>query len=102
MIACPRHIARAYQFEELAEQWQTGPLLGIEPRLLNDDRILRAMSDLGGDPRAMEGVLYMLVIGTSKKAGLPHKCTVLCCQDTIFKIKGSVVGSSQTVMFHLA
>lgn len=38
MIACPRHITRTYKFQEMAERWQTGPLLGIEPSLLNDDR----------------------------------------------------------------
>ena len=36
MIVCPRHITRAYQFEEMGEKWQTGPLLGIEPKLLTD------------------------------------------------------------------
>jgi len=71
MIACPRYITRAYQFQEMAEKWQTGPLLGIEPALLNDDRILRAMSALGAEPQTMQEVLYKLVMEAGEKAGIP-------------------------------
>jgi hypothetical protein len=39
MIACPRHVTRTYEFEGMAKQWRTGPLVGIEPFLLNDDRL---------------------------------------------------------------
>ena len=41
MIACPRHITRAYQYEEMVEKWQTGPLLGIEPKLLTLQRSIK-------------------------------------------------------------
>lgn len=51
MIACPRNIILAYKFEEMAEQWRIEPLLGIEPSLLNDDRIGRAMSAIGENPQ---------------------------------------------------
>jgi hypothetical protein len=35
MIACPRNITPTYKFEKIAQEWRTGPLLGIEPSLLN-------------------------------------------------------------------
>ncbi|MFZ3100634.1 MAG: hypothetical protein WA113_00215 [Desulfitobacteriaceae bacterium] len=43
----------------------------MEPNLLNDDRFGRAMTELGGDKKAMEEVLYNLVMDSSKKAGIP-------------------------------
>ena len=71
MIACPRHITPAYKFVEMAEEWQTGPLLGIEPRLLNDDRIGRAMSLAGANHKSLEEVLINLVINAGRQAGIP-------------------------------
>jgi len=86
MIACPRHITRAYQYEEMAEKWQTGPLLGIEPKLLNDDRIGRALTELGGDKKSMEEVLYNLVMDSSKKAGIPLNKFIL--DTTLLQLSG--------------
>ena len=86
MIACPRHITRAYQYEEMAEKWQTGPLLGIEPKSLNDDRIGRALSELGGDKRSMEEILYNLVMDASRKAGIPLNKFIL--DTTLLQLSG--------------
>ncbi|NTW73081.1 MAG: IS1634 family transposase [Eubacteriaceae bacterium] len=86
MIACPRHITRAYQYEEMAEKWQTGPLLGIDPKLLNDDRIGRALTELGGDKKSMEEVLYNLVMDSSKKAGIPLNKFIL--DTTLLQLSG--------------
>ncbi len=86
MIACPRHITRTYQYEEMAEKWQTGPLLGIEPKLLNDDRIGRALTELGGDKKSMEEVLYNLVMDASKKAGIPLNKFIL--DTTLLQLSG--------------
>ena len=86
MIACPRDITRAYKFVEIAEKWQTGPLLGIEPTLLNDDRIARAMTALGKDSKVMEEVLYNLVMDASKKAGIPLNKFIL--DTTLLQLSG--------------
>ena len=86
MIACPRHITRVYQYEKMGEKWQTGPLLGIEPKLLNDDRIGRALTELGGDKKAMEEVLYNLVMDSSKKAGIPLNKFIL--DTTLLQLSG--------------
>ena len=67
MIACPRNITPAYKFEEMAKQWRTGPLLGIEPSLLNDDRIGRAMSAIGANPQNLQEVLYNMIMDAGKK-----------------------------------
>jgi transposase len=67
MIACPRRITRAYKFEEMAVVWQTGPLLGIEPNLLNDDRIGKALDLLGIIPQTMKEILEVMVIDAGKR-----------------------------------
>ena len=95
MIACPRHITRAYQYEEMAEKWQTGPLLGIEPKLLNDDRIGRALTELGGDKKSMEEVLYYLVMDSSKKAGIPLNKFIL--DTTLLQLSGDFKGAPKVV-----
>jgi hypothetical protein len=95
MIACPRHITRAYQYEEMAEKWQTGPLLGIEPKLLNDDRIGRALTELGGDKRSMEEVLYNLVMDSSKKAGIPLNKFIL--DTTLLQLSGDFKDAPKVV-----
>ena len=95
MIACPRHITRAYQYEEMAEKWQTGPLLGIEPKLLNDDRIGRALTELGGDKKAMEEVLYNLVMDSSKKAGIPLNKFIL--DTTLLQLSGDFKDAPKVV-----
>lgn len=51
MITCTRNITPTYKFEEMVKQWRTGPLLCIEPSLLNDDRMSRAMSAIGAEPQ---------------------------------------------------
>ena len=86
MIACPRHITRAYHYEEMAEKWQTGLLLGIEPKLLNDDRIAKALTALGGDKKSMEEVLYNLVMDSSRKAGIPLNKFIL--DTTLLQLSG--------------
>ena len=95
MIACPRHITRAYHYEEMAEKWQTGPLLGIEPKLLNDDRIGRALTALGVDKRSMEEVLSMLVVHASKKAGIPLNKFIL--DTTLLQLSGDFKDAPKVV-----
>ena len=95
MIACPRHITRAYQFGEMGEKWQTGPLLGIEPKLLTDDRIGRALTELGGDKKSMEEVLYNLVMDSSKKAGIPLNKFIL--DTTLLQLSGDFKDAPKVV-----
>ena len=95
MIACPRHITRAYQFEEMGEKWQTGPLLGIEPKLLTDDRIGRALTALGGDKKSMEEVLSILVLHASKKAGIPLNKFIL--DTTLLQLSGDFKDAPKVV-----
>ena len=95
MIACPRHITRAYQYEEMAEKWQTGPLLGIEPKLLNDDRIGRALTDLGVDKKSMEEVLYNLVMDSCKKVGIPLNKFIL--DTTLLQLSGDFKDAPKVV-----
>lgn len=86
MVACPRRITRAYKFEETAVVWQTGPLLGIEPNLLNDDRIGNALDLLGIIPQTMEEILQTLVIDASKRDGLPLNRFIL--DTTVLQLDG--------------
>ena len=86
MIAHPRNITRVYKFEEMAEKWHTGPLLGIEPSILNDDRILRTMSVFGEDISTMQEVLFMLVIEASKNANIPLSKFIL--DTTLLELSG--------------
>lgn len=87
MIARPRHITRTYEFEEMAKQWRTGPLLGIEPSLLNDDRIGRALSALGAEPKAMQEVLFHMVTDAGKKAGIPLNKFIV--DTTLLQLSGT-------------
>jgi len=95
MIACPRHMTRTYEFERMAEQWRTGPLLGIEPCLLNDDRIGRAMSHIGGVPRTMQEVLFQMVINAGKKAGIPLNKFIL--DTTLLQLSGTFKNAPKVV-----
>ncbi|MDA8212220.1 MAG: hypothetical protein M0021_10130 [Clostridia bacterium] len=65
MLAYPKHLTRIYKIEEMAHLWKTGLLLGICPTVLNDDRILRALSALGQAGTVMEETLHLLAIHTS-------------------------------------
>ena len=86
MIACPRSISPSYKFEDRARDWRTGPLLGIEPTLLNDDRIGRAMSAVGADPDTMEEVLFNMVMNAGRKAGIPLNKFIL--DTTVLELDG--------------
>ena len=86
MIACPRNITRTYKIQEMAADWQTGPLLGIEPSLLTDDRILGAMSKLGKQSSVMEEILYKLVMEAGEKADIPLNKFIL--DTTLLQLSG--------------
>lgn len=86
MVARLRYLTPAYKFEEMAEQWCTGPLLGIAPSLLNDDRIGRVLSALGANTETMEEVLFKLVMEAGKKAGIPLNKFML--DTTVLKLDG--------------
>lgn len=95
MIACPRSISPAYKFEEKAKEWRTGALLGIEPSLLNDDRIGRAMSAVGADPNTMEEVLYNMIMNAGKKAGIPLNRFIL--DTTVLQLDGKFENAPKVV-----
>ncbi len=86
MIARPRNITPAYKFEEMAEIWRTGPLLGIYPSMLNDDRIGRAMSLLGKNTETMEEVLFNLIVAAAQKATIPLNSFMV--DTTVLELKG--------------
>lgn len=71
MIASPDEPTRIYKFEQLAEDWQTDPALGICPTLLNDDRILRALTSLGESKDRMDGFLHALTVETCNRYEIP-------------------------------
>lgn len=71
MLAYPKDLIRIYKVEDMAHMWQTGPLLGICPTLLNDDRILRALSKLGNVSTVMEETLHLLIVHTAQRYGIP-------------------------------
>lgn len=91
MIAFPRDITRTYKIEEMAKIWYTGPLLGIEPSLLNDDRILRAMSILGVKQETMHEVLFKLVVDVCKKEKIPLNTFIL--DTTVLELSGKFEGA---------
>ena len=86
MIACPRNITPDYKFEKMAREWRTGPLLGIEPSLLNDDRIGRAMSAIGTEPQNLQEVLFSMIMDTAKKEGIPLNKFIL--DTTLLELDG--------------
>jgi transposase len=86
MIACPSTITPVYKFEEKAVEWHTGPLLGIEPSHLNDDRIGRVMSMLGADSENLQGVLFIMIMNAAKKAGIPLNRFIL--DTTLLQLDG--------------
>ena len=71
MVACPARHTKIYKIEELAHNWQTGPLLGICPTVLNDDRILRCLSLLGSTKGVMDSCLQSLAVSVAEKYGIP-------------------------------
>ena len=71
MLAYPKHISRIYEIERLAEEWHTGPLLGICPKLLNDDRIGRDLSLLGNDVNVAKNILNLLAVTTAREFNIP-------------------------------
>lgn len=95
MVARPRQLTPAYKFEEMAELWRTGPLLGIEPSLLNDDRIGRALSALGANMETMEEVLFKLIMDAGKKAGIPLNKFIL--DTTVLELDGKFKDADKVV-----
>lgn len=95
MIACPRNITRSYQYVEMATQWQTGPMLGIEPHLLTDDRLGRAMSRVGDDSKTMEEVLFHLIMESGKKAGIPLNRFII--DTTLLELDGKFKDAEKVV-----
>lgn len=71
MLAYPKRLARIYEVEKLAKVWHTGSLLGIEPSLLNDDRIGRALSKFGAVKNTMKETLHLLTVDTAQRYGIP-------------------------------
>ncbi len=95
MVARPRQLTPAYKFEEMAKEWRTGPLLGIEPSQLNDDRIGRALSALGAKKETMEEILFKLVTDTGKKAGIPLDKFIL--DTTVLELDGKFKDADKVV-----
>ncbi|MDI6880901.1 MAG: hypothetical protein QMC95_17375 [Desulfitobacteriaceae bacterium] len=67
MLAYPKRIARVYEVQTLAKAWHTDKLLGIDPDLLNDDRLLRALSKLGVNPSDMRDILQGTTLNVSDR-----------------------------------
>lgn len=65
MLAYPKRIARIYEVQTLARAWHTDKLLGIDPDLLNDDRLLRTLSKLGVNPSDMGDILQGMTLDVS-------------------------------------
>lgn len=65
MLAYPKRIARIYEVQTLAKAWHTDKLLGIDPDLLNDDRLLRTLSKLGVNPSDMGDILQGMTLDVS-------------------------------------
>jgi transposase len=95
MIARPRRLTPAYKFEEMAELWRTGPLLGISPSLLNDDRIGRVLSAVGAETETMEEVLFRMVMDAGKKAGIPLNKFIL--DTTVLELDGKFKNADKVV-----
>ncbi len=95
MIARPRTITPAYKFEENAASWHSGPLLGIEPALLNDDRIGRALSALGAETQTMEEILFHLIMTAGKKAEIPLNKFML--DTTVLELDGKFKDAEKVV-----
>ncbi len=95
MIACPRNITPTYKFEENAEEWRTGPLLGIEPCILNDDRIGRAMSAIGAEPQNLQEILFKMMVDTAKKAGIPLNKFIM--DTTVLELDGKFKDAPKVV-----
>jgi len=95
MVACPRHFTPASKFVGMAQRWQTGPLLGIDPLTLNDDRIGRTLSVAGAKHQNLEEILINLVLNAGKKASIPLTKFILDTTnlqlDGKFKDAGKVV-----------
>ena len=66
MLAYPKRIARIYEVQKLAQEWHTDKLLGIDPNLLNDDRLLNTLSLLGVNPSNMRDVLQGITVYVSE------------------------------------
>lgn len=67
MLAYPKRIARIYEVQKLAKEWHTDKLLGIDPDLLNDDRLLNTLSKLGVDPSNMRDILQGMTVYVSER-----------------------------------
>lgn len=67
MLAYPKRIARVYEVQTLAKAWHTDKLLGIDPDLLNDDRLLRTLSKLGVNPSDMGDILQGMTLDVSEQ-----------------------------------
>lgn len=71
ILAYPKEIVRIYKVQELAYLWHTGPILGIHPEFLNDDRILNYLSKLGANEHNMHEILHRLVITVAQNFNIP-------------------------------
>lgn len=86
MVACPKDLVRFYRLQELAKRWKTGSLLGIAPHLLNDDRLLRLLSALGKDPKAIQDMVQMIAVDVSRRFEIPMQRFFL--DTTVLQLDG--------------
>lgn len=93
MVARPKHIIRIYQVEEMASKWKTATTLGICPSILNDDRILRAMSALGTTAESMKQILCQLAIETAERFHVPLNRFFL--DTTLLELDGAFAKASK-------
>lgn len=95
IIACPSTITPVYKYVEMAAQWHTGPLLGIDPSLLNDDRIGRMMSMAGADHETLQEVLYTMLVNAGKKSHIPLSKFIL--DTTLLQLDGEFKNAPKVV-----
>lgn len=67
MLAYPKRIVRVYEVQKLAKAWHTDKLLGIDPDLLNDDRLLRSLFELGVNESNMRDILQDITVEVAEK-----------------------------------
>ena len=67
MLAYPKRIVRIYEVQKLAKKWHTDTLLGIDPDLLNDDRLLKTLFKLGVNPSNMRDILQGMTVYVSER-----------------------------------
>jgi len=93
LLAYPSRIVRVYKVKELAKAWHTDKLLGIDPDLLNDDRLLRALSKLGVNESNMGEILQGITVEVAEKFKI--RLSRFFVDGTILQLDGDFANASK-------